>query len=42
MHETLYDAIGSIFNPDINPFFNVRNNDDVEDAEIIEEYEKQK
>lgn len=34
----LYDTIGSIFNPANNPFFvPSRNDDNIEDAEIIEE-----
>jgi hypothetical protein len=33
----LYDIIGDIFNPLTNPFAPKRNNDNVEEAEIIEE-----
>lgn len=33
----LYDIIGDVFNPMYNPFAPKRNNDNVEDAEIIEE-----
>lgn len=33
----LYDIIGDVFNPTYNPFAPKHNNDDVEDAEIIEE-----
>ncbi len=34
----LYDILGSIFNPANNPYFvPSRNDDNIEDAEIIEE-----
>lgn len=33
----LYDIIGDVFNPMYNSFAPKRNNDNVEDAEIIEE-----
>ena len=34
----LYDIIGSIFDPTLNPFFvPTKHDDNIEDAEIIEE-----
>lgn len=38
MSKDIYEVLGDIFNPNSNPFFVAsRNDDNIEDAEIIEE-----